>query len=171
MKLSVRKILFLLKQDKGFTLVELLTVISIISILTALLTVSFVNVSQRSRDGARKSNLKQIQAALETYKFDKDGYPANSGTFTITASCGVAFTDGGSPAITYMSKMPCDPKSSTATPIQYFYVSCGTAPCSTYILASCIENAGDKDATTTKPNVNMNCTYTTPGSYFVVTNP
>lgn len=163
MKLSVQNI-SLLKQEKGFTLVELLTVISIVAILTALLTVSFVNVSQRSRDGARKSNIKQIQAALETYKFDNDGYPAGSGT--LTASCGVAFANNG---ITYMSKVPCDPKSTTATPIQYFYYSCGAAPCSTYILASCMENAGDKDATATKPHLNMGTC--SPAYYFGVTNP
>jgi len=162
-----------LKNQKGFTLVELLTVISIISVLTALLTVSFVSVSQRGRDGQRKSNVRQIQAALELFRADNDSYPPAAsytvGTSTsVSVACNAAFTLN---SITYMQKMPCDPKSGA----KYFYLptptNCSptTTPCSGYTLASCIDNTGDKEAANSRPSTNM--AYCVPDFYFVVTNP
>lgn len=144
-------------ESKGFTLIELLTVVSIIGILAALLTVSFANVSARSRDSKRKSDIQQIRSALELYKADNDSYPISP----TLSTCGVAFVGG---LVTYMAKIPCDPKSSAV----YFYSSCAIAPCTTYTLASCIENAGDKDKTTIQPGGMGVCT---PGYYYVTTNP
>lgn len=145
---------------KGFTLIELLTVISIISVLTALLTVAFVSVSARSRDSQRKSNIKQIQAALELYKADNDAYPP---TATITSiACDQPFQTGISPNFTkYMNKFPCDPKGT-----KYFYSSTGSA----YVLASCIENTADKERMGLPAGMTA-CTFTTPQYYYSVTNP
>lgn len=120
------------KLNEGFTLIELLTVISIIGILTALLTVSFISVRQRGRDAQRKSNIKQIQSALELYRADNDQYPAAS-TFS---TCGGAFSSAGT---TYMSQIPCDPSSGG---VYYYYLSSPTA----YVVASCMENTNDRDA-------------------------
>ncbi len=160
MKLSI------FTNKKGFTLVELLTVISIISILTALLTVSFVSVSQRGRDAQRKSNIRQIQAALELYRADNDAYPpavSNSigSSTTVSVACNQPFVVGG---ITYMQKMPCDPE---GTNVKYFYSS--TSPYSTYGLVSCLDNTGDREAQATKPFAAM--TDCNPATYFYVTNP
>ncbi|MBP7832504.1 MAG: type II secretion system protein [Candidatus Levybacteria bacterium] len=162
-----------LKNQKGFTLIELLTVISIISILTALLAVSFGTASQRGRDGQRKSNIRQIQAALELFRADNDSYPPAAtytvGTTTsVSVACNAVFTFN---SITYMQKMPCDPESGT----KYFYLPTPTncsptgSPCIGYTLASCIDNTADKEATTTRPSTSM--TACSPGYYFVATNP
>lgn len=154
----------ILSCSKGFTLIELLTVISIISILTALLTVAFVSVGARSRDTQRKSNIKQIQAALELYKADNDAYPASG--IIMGIACNAAFTGGTAPTqVTYMTKFPCDPKNIT---IKYSYVSPTT---STYYLTSCLENSGDKDrviGTVTNLTSSWTCS---PATYFQVTNP
>ena len=61
---------------KGFTLIELLVVIGIIGILSGLLMANFIGVRQRSRDGTRKSNLSQIQSAVELYRSDQGSYPS-----------------------------------------------------------------------------------------------
>ena len=125
---------------KGFTLIELLIVVAIIGILGSLLMANFIGIRQRARDVQRKSDLRQIQSALEIYRADLGSYP-------ITASfpaCGSALT-GGSPLSTYMQKIPCDP---LATPA-YSYTSSGT----TYTLLACLENLSDlqKDTSNVAP--------------------
>lgn len=52
---------------KGFSLIELMVVISIIGILTAIGAVSFTTAQQKSRDAARKSDMRAVQNALEQY--------------------------------------------------------------------------------------------------------
>ena len=60
---------------KGFTLVELLIVIAIISILTALIITNIYSSRGKARDAKRISDIAQLQLALEQY-FNKFGvYP------------------------------------------------------------------------------------------------
>ena len=54
--------------NSGFTLIELLVVISIIGILSTLLMANVGGVRERARDAQRKSDINQIQKALELYK-------------------------------------------------------------------------------------------------------
>ncbi|EKD56864.1 MAG: Type II secretory pathway pseudopilin PulG-like protein [uncultured bacterium] len=62
----------------GFTLVELLVVISIIGLLATLAIVSLNAARTRSRDTKRASDLRTIQTALELYFDENDDYPASS---------------------------------------------------------------------------------------------
>src|SRR3990167_9066467 len=62
------------KFEKGFTLVELLIVIAIVGILSALLMVNFVGVRQRGRDAQRKSDMRQMQSAFELFRSDNGRY-------------------------------------------------------------------------------------------------
>ncbi len=146
------------KQKSGFTLIELLTVISIIAILTALLSVSFISVSQRSRDGQRKSNIRQIQAALELYRSDNDAYPSTA--IWNGLSCNGQFLP--SPGTRYMSRLPCDPVGTNV--IKYYYNS--VTPFNTYTLGACLDNASDKERT-----AQSGMPACTSGTYFVVNNP
>lgn len=147
---------FFFTKEKGFTLIELLVVISVIAVLTTLLMANFVGIRQRGRDGQRKSNLFNIQTALELYRADNGLYP-DTDTFP---SCGSALTvDDG--ATVYMQTVPCDPLDDA----DYRYMSTdGTS----YTLVACIENANDSEADEEAVYDASGCA--TPAS-FTLTNP
>lgn len=67
------------KRVKGFTLIELLIVVAIISILVTVGAVSFSRIQRQGRDAERKTDLREIESALEIYYADKGEYP--DGTF------------------------------------------------------------------------------------------
>lgn len=63
---------------QGFTLVELLVVISIIGLLATISFVSFNNARVKARDAKRLADIRQIQTALEMYfSSNPQGYPPN----------------------------------------------------------------------------------------------
>lgn len=123
------------KYKRGFTLIELLVVITIIGVLSSLLVVNYVGVRSRSRDATRKSDLHQIQSALELYRNDSGSYPLS------LPACGTPLDFNG---ITYMRQFPCDPTNSE--PLKYKYQTAFND--SAYTLAACLENVNDsqKDA-------------------------
>ncbi len=95
-------------KNKAFTMIELLVVVAIIGILVAAIVVAFVSARQKSRDARRKTDLKNIQVALQLYSDDHEGkYP--TGIYGSGPDNGL--TSGG-----YMSNVPHDPNGSG-----YFY--------------------------------------------------
>ncbi len=70
--------MFTLQSDKrkGFTLIEVLIVVAIIGILTAILVANYNEARKNSRDKVRKSDLKSLQLAIELYKAQHGQYPA-----------------------------------------------------------------------------------------------
>lgn len=55
---------------KGFTLIELIVAITILSILAAVATGSYFNSLKQARDARKKADLEQIRQALELYRND-----------------------------------------------------------------------------------------------------
>lgn len=158
---------------RGFTLIELLIVIAIIGILTTLLTVNFVGVRQRARDAQRKSDLRQLQSALELYRSDQGTYPvvaASPYRLNSTAcTASQAFVAPSPGTTTYMAKIPCDILGTSAYNAgNYYYYS---ADGSSYLLAACLENANDKDNNTTSNAPSPSGGTCTSGKYYVVANP
>jgi len=104
--------------EKGFTLIELLIVIGIIATLASIL-VSALNPFtqfQRANDAKRKSDLSQIQKALEQYYNDNNKYPDyDAGTYQMKPGASVVSWGGSwSP---YLTTLPKDPSPSK----QYVY--------------------------------------------------
>jgi prepilin-type N-terminal cleavage/methylation domain-containing protein len=63
----------------GFSLVELMVVISIIAVLTAIIYASFDGARKQSRDKSRMASLKELQLAVELYKAQNGTYPPSCG--------------------------------------------------------------------------------------------
>jgi prepilin-type N-terminal cleavage/methylation domain-containing protein len=75
------------KNKKGFTLVELLTVISIIALLSSVVYSSLQSAKAKARDAVRIAGIKEIQTALELYYQDHGEYPGtNSGQYYFSLS-------------------------------------------------------------------------------------
>jgi len=96
------------RNQKGFSLLELLIVVAIITLLIALGIVSYIPAQKKSRDSKRKGDLEQIRAALEMYRSDEGSYPATDDVDTT----GCTGTSIASDDNTYMDPIPCDPKNS-----------------------------------------------------------
>lgn len=60
---------------KGFTLVELLVVITIIGILAALVTVTVQPIQKRARDSKRRADITLMRSAADQFKADFKLYP------------------------------------------------------------------------------------------------
>jgi prepilin-type N-terminal cleavage/methylation domain-containing protein len=79
---------------KGFTLVELLVVISIISLLTTTVFAS-VNVAQeKARDAVRAEQIRQIISAFRQYHLDKGVYPGSDIGLTLQSNHCLGLNDG-----------------------------------------------------------------------------
>ncbi len=69
------------RQSKaGFTIVELLIVISAIAILATIVVVAYSGVQQRASDTKTATGVKHFQEALESYNAMNGSYPPTSGS-------------------------------------------------------------------------------------------
>lgn len=153
-----------MRPHTGFTLVELLVVITIIAILSAVGFTSYTTFVKNARDARRESDLKFIQSALEQYFADQKYYPAQ-------LTPGDSLTFGGK---TYLSKIPADPNN-TANNYRYEarVSSCESSPvcdnatankCSCYCLFVHMENQQEDkiEGKCSLPSPNYNFSLTRP---------
>lgn len=95
----------------GFTLVELLVVMSIIGVLAGVLLTNFVGVRERAADARTKNDLRQLKTALRLYYNDFQHYPAASGGTMLGCIDGASSCSSGTfsaNGTTYMSELPED---------------------------------------------------------------
>ena len=96
--------------DKGFTLAELLIVITIIAVIVAVVILNMMGERARANDARRKSDLYRLRTVFEEYNNDHQAYPPN-GT---TSNCKIASGQGNLPPnketmASYITSVPCDP--------------------------------------------------------------
>ncbi|QQG41397.1 MAG: prepilin-type N-terminal cleavage/methylation domain-containing protein [Candidatus Woesebacteria bacterium] len=92
---------------KGFTLIELIVVMSIIAILAIIALAYFRGQIFKGKDARRKADIQRIQVAVEEYEKDHNCYPLSQ---TVTCNPGTGLTP-------YLNKIPCDP----STNASYYY--------------------------------------------------
>lgn len=93
--------------QKGFTLIEMLVVIAIISILIGIGINTFTIAQKKARDVRRKADIRAIQTALELYKQDKGYYPSTGGYY-LESDVTTDYIPGLAPD--YIPSLPQDPK-------------------------------------------------------------
>lgn len=115
------------RNARGFTLIELLVVIAIIGILSSVVLASLNTARAKARDASRKTELLQMQTALEMYRTGNNSYPSSGGSWRGAVSYGGYGTGstGYIPGLvpTYISVLPLDP---AGTLDGYLYLSDGT---------------------------------------------
>lgn len=120
----------------GFTLVELMIVVGVISFLAVLITVFLRTQVFKGNDARKKADIKRIGIAVEEYEKDNNCYPLST-----TVSCSPG--DGLKP---YLSKIPCDP----VTKVSYLYEHEDSSCPKWYRIYGVLANESDKDYT---PNI------------------
>ncbi len=122
----------LVKECKGFSMIEMITVMAIMGIILTLVTVNVNKIRIDSRNAKRISDMQELKTALERYYSDSASYPTSSAGFGwdgVTSCWGYATPDwikGIAP--NYIAKLPSDPKKNTnncSEPL-YIYRSNGT---------------------------------------------
>ena len=63
--------------SKGFTLIEILVVVSILAILGALIVPKIMDRPSEARVVAAKQDIRALESALKLYKLDNGVYPSN----------------------------------------------------------------------------------------------
>ena len=125
-----------LRQQHGFTLLELLAVLVVVSIVVVLIVPTITSGPERARDQQRKKDLLTIKSALETYYSSNNTYP---GATTWTTD----LTKGPTP---YLSQIPTDPKTHTNYTYSPIPTGCTTGSCTSYTLSAKLENPKDAQA-------------------------
>lgn len=136
----------------GFSLLELLVVISIIGILISIGTVAFTTAQRSSRDARRKSDVQAMQGAFEQYMGENGVYAACST---------MAAYDPGNGAL-MPAGLPTDPKNTGS------YVYNGSTGCDStgYCICALLEGTGDGNA---NAPTTTNCNYSAGGNYYCLT--
>lgn len=119
--------------NRGFTLVEILVVVGIISILAAVIAINAIDSGKISRDAKRQADLRTLQSAIELYKNKEGRYPEGcngagnwSGQKDGKAECGngTQYIVGLAPK--YIPVLPRDPKLGDGTGYIYTTNTDGT---------------------------------------------
>jgi prepilin-type N-terminal cleavage/methylation domain-containing protein len=97
---------------KGFTLVEILVVVSIMGILTAVIIGGVTSARSKARDARRVADIKQISGAIENYFSSCYSYPSLLTDLESSSSC-TAY-------IPALISLPHDPQSGTNGDYRYY---------------------------------------------------
>jgi prepilin-type N-terminal cleavage/methylation domain-containing protein len=77
----------MLRNSKGFTLIELMIVVVIIGILAAIAIPNFISMQDRAKEGSVKANMHTVQLAIEDFAVQNDGtYPVAADDAAVAAN-------------------------------------------------------------------------------------
>lgn len=142
------------KQNSGFTLVELLVVISIIALLSIIGVTVFTSATGLARDSQKMKDLESIRQALELYRSDVHNYPPQGRlVFGLRLDYG---------SVVYMEKIPNNSKPGQTYFYQPFPLNCDNTnqvkTCSSFVL--CAKKEGIEktyDVPSTHPCSSLSC--------------
>lgn len=101
---------------RGFTIVELLVVVAIVSLLISLVIVGFSSIQQKSRDVRRAADIDVFVKALNLYNNDFSAYPIYDGYINGGDILSVALLNSG-----VLKSVPLDPTNQEVNGIIYKY--------------------------------------------------
>lgn len=97
-----------MKDLSGFTLIEILVVMSIVLLLSSIALLGFQRARETARDNRRENDFNQLQQALQLYYYDYGEYPPNpepgNACYIPEANCLTQLVDNG-----YIAELPQDP--------------------------------------------------------------
>ena len=136
-----------MKWSLGFTLIEIIIVLGIISILMMLGLVSYPNLQKKARDASRIAEVDNIRSALELYRTNNSYYPEDLTELT---------EDG-----LYLESIPADPLYPKHS---YTYVpktSCDneTVLCNDYTIGIALENDPETSCSLILTCGNLSCNF------------
>uniref|UniRef100_A0A7V3JAS0 Prepilin-type N-terminal cleavage/methylation domain-containing protein n=1 Tax=candidate division CPR3 bacterium TaxID=2268181 RepID=A0A7V3JAS0_UNCC3 len=140
---------------KSFTIVELLVVISIISLLAGLITASVSKARAKGRDAKRKADISSIQTALEMYYEQNGKYPPLSNPPSAYGNTVDALAQQLVPS--FLPTMPHDPnvkRGNNNCGVDYYYFINAS---NQYVLLSNLESTNDPDYITCQIPSDMTC--------------
>lgn len=153
-------------KERGFSLIELLVVITIIAALVAVALPNFLGARQRAKDARRKAELGELKSALRLYYNDYNSYPSGSGA--AINGCGTA----GTSACPQTGPFQAGPAGSETVymkrlPAEYLYSLHPLHPTNTddFLAKVTLDNTSDPDI----PVSQARCGYPipTPGEYHI----
>ena len=123
------------KNKKGFSLIELIVVMTIVMVISVVGMVTFTGTNKKARDSKRMADLEKVRISLELYKQENSVYPTSSGLLVTN----------------YLQEWPVDPKG-----YNYVYTRVTSY---TYTLDAYLESGGTSVGTSCGGSPAVTCNY------------
>lgn len=138
-----------IKNQSGFTIVELLIVIVVIGILAALVITTFTGIQKKARDTERQTDIKAIHGQLEAYYAEQGKYPTlanmNDATWRADNVKGLdldALKDPRGTASTLVDSVQADAYAYEVEASDDTACDNSTKDCAKYVLTATLESGG-----------------------------